>query len=216
MYGGSHIRYFTLNFAFISALFVAFTANLRLIFCLFSAYFRLILGHKSLSVGPQPRGHSAGRVAGPCTDTESHCTGTDRDAQGRFKGCSMYIYVCGVYVYAVCYTLFILYLYVSYICVCISVQCTVCYTLFIPYTLLSQALSAVSLHQSVFTIYPWRNPFLVGSVMLPILLHICVLYTPYLNTVFGLRPLSLLEWRVVIALSLPIVLVEEGLKVCIY
>ena len=113
--------------------------------------------------------------------------------------------------------------FLYYICMCLymctlvcSAQCAVFFTLFIMYILYPQALSAVSLHQSVFTIYPWRNPFLVGSVMLPILLHICVLYTPYLNTVFGLRPLSLLEWRVVIALSLPIVLVEEGLKVCVY
>ena len=85
LYGGLHIRYFTLISSY-------FRLILPLNFCLISGLifsrFRpilFILGHKSLSVGPQPGGHSAGRVTEPCTDAESYRAGTDRDAQGMVR-----------------------------------------------------------------------------------------------------------------------------------
>ena len=44
------------------------------------------------------------------------------------------------------------------------------------------------------------------------LLHLAVLYTPSLATVFQLAPLSVQDWRSVAAFSLPLVLLEECLK----
>jgi len=50
-------------------------------------------------------------------------------------------------------------------------------------------------------------------VTLPILLHLSVLYTPSLAALFQLTPLSKLEWKIVAAFSLPLVLLEEILKI---
>ena len=59
-----------------------------------------------------------------------------------------------------------------------------------------KALSAVSLESSLFTVQPWQNPWLIISVIIPLLLHALVLYTPSLNIVFGLSPLTTEEWKV--------------------
>ena len=59
-----------------------------------------------------------------------------------------------------------------------------------------KALSAVSLDSSLFTVQPWQNPWLIISVIIPLLLHALVLYTPSLNIVFGLSPLTKEEWKV--------------------
>ena len=47
---------------------------------------------------------------------------------------------------------------------------------------------------------------------MPVLLHLSVLYTPSLATIFQLAPLSSEDWRSVMMFSLPLVLLEEGLK----
>ena len=59
---------------------------------------------------------------------------------------------------------------------------------------------------------PWANRWLLLGVTLPVLLHLSVLYTPSLATIFQLAPLSSEDWRSVMMFSLPLVLLEEGLN----
>jgi len=77
---------------------------------------------------------------------------------------------------------------------------------------LLKALSAVSLTQSMFSISPLQNPYLLLGVAIPFLMHLAVLYVPALSGLFGLHPLSGREWKVVLALAAPILMVEEVLK----
>jgi len=77
---------------------------------------------------------------------------------------------------------------------------------------LLKALSAVSLDSSLLRVQPWQNPWLLPGVLLPLALHLLVVYWPPLANVFGLAPLNAAEWRVVAAFALPVVLLEEVLK----
>jgi len=75
-----------------------------------------------------------------------------------------------------------------------------------------RATCAVSETASLLVKPPWANRWLLLGVTLPVLLHLAVLYTPSLATVFQLAPLSVQDWRSVAAFSLPLVLLEECLK----
>jgi Ca2+-transporting ATPase len=77
---------------------------------------------------------------------------------------------------------------------------------------LLKALSAVSLTQSMFSVSPLKNPYLLLGVAVPFLLHLAILYVPALNGIFGVHPLSRREWKVVLAFAAPILVVEEILK----
>lgn len=61
-----------------------------------------------------------------------------------------------------------------------------------------KALSSVSLDSSLLQVQPWQNPWLIWSVLFPFLLHVAVLYVPSLANLFGLAPLSLREWKVLL------------------
>lgn len=52
----------------------------------------------------------------------------------------------------------------------------------------------------------------VGGLGAQVLLHCAIVYTPQLAAIFNLRPLRLDDWRVVLAWSLPVVLLDEALK----
>ncbi|RYG64150.1 hypothetical protein EON64_14555, partial [archaeon] len=75
-----------------------------------------------------------------------------------------------------------------------------------------RALSAVSSEQSLIKLPPWANPVLLPSVLLPLGLHVLLLYLPPLNRLFKLAPLRPRDWAAVAALSLPVILLEEALK----
>lgn len=75
-----------------------------------------------------------------------------------------------------------------------------------------KALSAVSLDGSLFRVPPWRNRWLLLGVAVPYLLHIAILYVPFLAQTFGLAPLSRQEWTVILQFAFPILLLEECLK----
>ena len=59
---------------------------------------------------------------------------------------------------------------------------------------------------------PWANRWLLLGVTLPVLLHLSVLYTPSLATIFQLAPLTKQDWHSVALFALPLVLLEELLK----
>jgi len=75
-----------------------------------------------------------------------------------------------------------------------------------------KALAAISVENSLLKVQPWANGWLVLGVAVPFCIHVAALYTPLLNKLFGLAPLSLSEWKVVLSFAVPILLLEEILK----
>ncbi|XP_019422322.1 PREDICTED: calcium-transporting ATPase, endoplasmic reticulum-type [Lupinus angustifolius] len=74
------------------------------------------------------------------------------------------------------------------------------------------SLNALSEDNSLRTLPPWRNPWLLLAMSMSLGLHCVILYIPLLNDVFGVVPLSLNEWFIVILISSPVILIDEILK----
>ncbi|XP_043804538.1 calcium-transporting ATPase, endoplasmic reticulum-type-like [Manihot esculenta] len=74
------------------------------------------------------------------------------------------------------------------------------------------SLNALSEDNSLFTMPPWRNPWLLVAMSVSFGLHCLILYVPFLADVFGIVPLSLNEWVLVILFSAPVILIDEILK----
>jgi len=75
-----------------------------------------------------------------------------------------------------------------------------------------RAMCAVSETESLVQKPPWANKWLLLGVTLPILLHLSVLYTPWAAKIFQLAPLTQDDWKSVAMFALPLVLLEEILK----
>ena len=74
------------------------------------------------------------------------------------------------------------------------------------------AANALSEDNSMLTMPVWRNPWLLVAMAVSFGLHFLILYVPPLAAVFSIVPLSLHEWYLVLALSLPVILIDEILK----
>ncbi|KAG2616040.1 calcium-transporting ATPase 1, endoplasmic reticulum-type-like [Panicum virgatum] len=74
------------------------------------------------------------------------------------------------------------------------------------------SLNALSEDSSLLTMPPWVNPWLLVAMSVSFGLHFLILYVPFLATVFGIVPLSLNEWLLVLLVALPVVLIDEVLK----
>jgi magnesium-transporting ATPase (P-type) len=74
------------------------------------------------------------------------------------------------------------------------------------------ALNALSENGSLLNHTPSSNLWLIGAITISILLHIAVLYVPWLAAIFSVVPLAVHEWLVVIYLSFPVIFVDEVLK----
>ncbi|URD87934.1 hypothetical protein MUK42_28719 [Musa troglodytarum] len=74
------------------------------------------------------------------------------------------------------------------------------------------SLNALSEHNSLIQMPPWRNPWLLLAMLVSFGLHFVILYVPFLASIFGIVPLSLNEWLLVILVSAPVVLIDEVLK----
>ncbi|KAK8565672.1 hypothetical protein V6N12_059227 [Hibiscus sabdariffa] len=74
------------------------------------------------------------------------------------------------------------------------------------------SLNALSEDSSQLTLPPWRNPWLLVAMSVSFGLHCLVLYVPPLADLFGVVPLTLNEWFLVILVSLPVILIDEILK----
>lgn len=74
------------------------------------------------------------------------------------------------------------------------------------------ALCSISEYDSIFVNPPTRNIYLIFSVVLSMVIHCLILYVPGLNVLFNVYPISWHEWQIVIAASLPVLLVDEALK----
>ncbi|KAJ7556513.1 hypothetical protein O6H91_05G086600 [Diphasiastrum complanatum] len=74
------------------------------------------------------------------------------------------------------------------------------------------SLNALSEDGSLLTMPPWVNPWLLVAMSISFGLHFLILYIPFLANIFGIVPLSLSEWLLVLAVSLPVILIDEVLK----
>ncbi|HZK58126.1 MAG TPA: cation-translocating P-type ATPase C-terminal domain-containing protein, partial [Clostridia bacterium] len=66
-----------------------------------------------------------------------------------------------------------------------------------------------NLGQSIFKTGIFKNKFLVYSIALGIVLQIIIVHVPIFNKIFGTVPPSSMDWVIVMALSLSIILVNE-------
>ncbi|CAI5508057.1 unnamed protein product [Closterium sp. Naga37s-1] len=73
------------------------------------------------------------------------------------------------------------------------------------------ALSSVSEYRSLLQSPPWINKWLILAVGASMGLHVALLYSP-LAGVFEVVPLTWQEWALVVVFSLPVLLVDEGLR----
>ena len=74
------------------------------------------------------------------------------------------------------------------------------------------ALNALSEDNSLITMPPWINMWLILAIAGSILSHMMILYVPFFNSIFGIAPLNCKEWMMVIAFSAPVCLIDEVLK----
>ncbi|CAI9759184.1 unnamed protein product [Fraxinus pennsylvanica] len=74
------------------------------------------------------------------------------------------------------------------------------------------SLNALSEDGSLLSMPPWVNPWLLLAMSVSFGLHFLILYVPFLAQVFGIVPLSLNEWGLVLMVALPVILIDEFLK----
>ncbi|KAL8129004.1 hypothetical protein V2J09_018159 [Rumex salicifolius] len=74
------------------------------------------------------------------------------------------------------------------------------------------SLNALSEDGSLLSMPPWVNPWLLLAMSVSFGLHFLILYVPFLAQVFGIVPLSLNEWLLVLLVALPVILIDEVLK----
>lgn len=95
---------------------------------------------------------------------------------------------------------------------------------------MANALNSLSENESLLTLRPWDNLYLCGAIMLSMSLHFMILYVPFfavsrtasladqkadplfLQNLFVITPLNWDEWKAVLYISLPIILLDEALK----
>ncbi|KAK0553794.1 hypothetical protein OC846_000442 [Tilletia horrida] len=77
---------------------------------------------------------------------------------------------------------------------------------------MANAISSITTNDSLLTTPPTRNWWLIGAVLLSMLLHFMILYVPVFQEIFVVTPLTWEEWKGVLNISLPVVLVDEVCK----
>lgn len=74
------------------------------------------------------------------------------------------------------------------------------------------AMNALSSSESLLTLPLWENMMLVYAIALSMALHFALLYTPMLQSLFSILPLNFNEWKAVMLISSPVILIDEVLK----
>ncbi|PPQ99925.1 hypothetical protein CVT24_009560 [Panaeolus cyanescens] len=80
------------------------------------------------------------------------------------------------------------------------------------------AMNSLSENESLFRLPLWKNMYLVAAITLSMALHFMILYVPFFTTLFAITPLNWTEWKAVLYISAPVVVIDEVLKyitVCI-
>ncbi|KAI0282728.1 Ca-transporting ATPase [Russula brevipes] len=74
------------------------------------------------------------------------------------------------------------------------------------------AMNSLSENESLLRFPLWKNMFLVAAITLSMVLHLIILYVPFFTSMFAIAPLDWIEWKAVLLLSAPVLLIDEVLK----
>ncbi|KAG6335156.1 hypothetical protein ID866_3940 [Astraeus odoratus] len=74
------------------------------------------------------------------------------------------------------------------------------------------AMNSLSENESLLRLPVWKNPYLVGAIALSMALHFAILYIPFFAALFAITPLNWEEWKAVLGISAPVLLIDEILK----
>ena len=74
------------------------------------------------------------------------------------------------------------------------------------------AMNALSENASLFQIPLFRNMYLVLAIISSMLLHMAILHIEVLQQIFDIAALNWDEWQMVLIISAPILILDEGLK----
>jgi Ca2+ transporting ATPase len=74
------------------------------------------------------------------------------------------------------------------------------------------AMNSLSENESLLRLPLWKNKFLMAAIALSMALHFVILYVPFFTAIFAIAPLDWIEWKAVLWLSAPVLLVDEVLK----
>jgi Ca2+-transporting ATPase len=75
------------------------------------------------------------------------------------------------------------------------------------------AFNALCEDTSLLVVPPWRNPYLFLATAVSIGIHFVVLYVPWLTKIFSVMPLTVHDWKLVMAFSFPVIIIDEILKI---
>jgi Ca2+-transporting ATPase len=90
--------------------------------------------------------------------------------------------------------------------------CTLSLTVLVLIEMLN-AMNAISDESSLLTMPVWLNPWLIVAICLSMSLHFVILYIPIMNEIFGIMPLDMSEWVLVLYFSVPVILLDEFMKI---
>ncbi|KAG5983664.1 hypothetical protein E4U55_007588 [Claviceps digitariae] len=74
------------------------------------------------------------------------------------------------------------------------------------------AMNALSSSESLLSLPLWKNMMLVYAIALSMALHFALLYIPILQSLFAIVPLNVTEWKAVVIISAPVIILDEILK----
>jgi len=74
------------------------------------------------------------------------------------------------------------------------------------------ALNALSEDGSLLQMPPWKNPWLLLAITLSMGVHMVIMYVPSLATLFQITALDYEDWVIIVAFSIPVVVIDEVLK----
>ncbi|GAA6060130.1 hypothetical protein JCM10212_001427 [Sporobolomyces blumeae] len=74
------------------------------------------------------------------------------------------------------------------------------------------ALNSLAENESLLSLPPWKNMYLVGAIALSMALHFMILYVPFFSSLFMITPLNWAEWKAVVLISFPVIVIDEIFK----
>jgi len=75
------------------------------------------------------------------------------------------------------------------------------------------ALNAISEDNSLLTMSPFVNLYLLLAIGWAVGLHMMIVYVPFMNKIFSIHAMNSQEWILVMAFSTPVIFVDELLKI---
>lgn len=74
------------------------------------------------------------------------------------------------------------------------------------------ALNSLSENESILSLTPFSNIYLIFAVVLSMSLHFLILYVPFFTKMFAITALNWDEWKGVLLISFPVIIIDEVLK----